>query len=198
MRLPRLAAPLAWTALIAWLSTDQWGGAQTGSLLPWLPSILHAVPPEVIAAMHWLIRKLAHLTEYGVLAALWAWALGATRGRVRWTAALALSLATACLDEIHQATTATRTGSPVDVLIDACGIGVALVLVGRGLEVGLRHLAGVFLWIAAGGGTALLALSVAAGAPGGWLWLTTPAAGLALWWRQRARPDALARPPARR
>ncbi|HVQ74213.1 MAG TPA: VanZ family protein [Candidatus Binatia bacterium] len=192
MRLPRLAAPLAWTALIAWLSTDQWSGAQTGSLLlPWLPSILHAVPPDLLAGVHWLIRKLAHLTEYGVLAALWAWALAGIRAPVRWTAVVMLSLATACLDELHQATTATRTGSAADVLIDGLGIGAALVLVGRGLEVGLRQLTGLLLWIAAGGGTALLALSVAAGAPGGWLWLTTPAAALALWWRrQPARTQA--------
>ena len=46
------------------------------------------------------------------------------------------------------------------------------------------------LWIAAAGGTALLAIDWAAAAPPGWLWLSVPAAWLTLWaWRWR-RPRA--------
>jgi hypothetical protein len=44
----------------------------------------------------------------------------------------------------------------------------------------------LLLWAAAGGGTVLLAIDLAAAAPSGWLWLSVPAAWLTLWvWRRR-------------
>ncbi len=53
----------------------------------------------------------------------------------------------------------------------------------------IAHARGL-LWIAAAGGTALLAIDWAAAAPPGWLWLSVPAAWLTLWaWRWR-RPRA--------
>jgi VanZ family protein len=186
MRASRLVAPLAWTAVIAWFSTDMWSGEHTASLVgPWLRALLPAAGPDAIASAHWIVRKLAHMVEYGILAVLWMWALGDGRSRAARNWALGLSLATAALDELHQATTQSRGGSPVDLLIDGIGAALALALARGGVAAALEALAAGLLWTAAAGGSLLLALATAAGAPGGWLWVTTPAAWVALWWRHR-------------
>lgn len=101
---PRLLAPLALMGVI-FIFSAQPGGEQ----LEWW---------EV------LIRKVGHFGIYAMLAGLWVWALA---GRVRrplvW--ACAISLAYACTDEFHQTFVDGRHGTPVDVLIDAAGIGLA-------------------------------------------------------------------------
>jgi VanZ family protein len=70
-----------------------------------------------------ILRKLAHMTEYGVLYLLWRRALPAAPG---WTP-VAIALAYAATDEWHQTFVTGRHGTPVDVLIDAVGIGLAIV-----------------------------------------------------------------------
>ena len=69
-----------------------------------------------------VLRKLAHAAEFAVLGALLLRAFGADRP------ALALGIAYAASDEVHQHFVAGRVGSPFDVLIDAVGVvlGVAL------------------------------------------------------------------------
>ncbi|MDX6665368.1 MAG: hypothetical protein QOG68_1574 [Solirubrobacteraceae bacterium] len=69
-----------------------------------------------------VLRKLAHMTEYAALFALWRRALP---GRSPWLAA-ALAIGYACTDEFHQTFVTGRHGTPVDVLIDAVGIGIGL------------------------------------------------------------------------
>ena len=59
-----------------------------------------------------------------------------------------------------------------------------------GLAAGMSALTGALLWAAAAGGAILLLIDVAAGAPSGWLWLTTPAAWLALGLRRYLSPGA--------
>jgi len=66
-----------------------------------------------------ILRKAAHMAEYGLLWWLWARALG-HRG---WAAAIAIGYAVT--DEIHQTAVEGRHGSPVDVLIDAVGVAIA-------------------------------------------------------------------------
>ncbi len=179
-RAARLLAPLAWTALIAWFSSESWSATGTRSaLLPWFQALLPLAPPETIEALHVLVRKAAHVTEYGVLAGLWTWATG------RWRPALALSVVTAFLDEAHQATTIEREGSVADLLLDSTGAGAGLWLLHRGTALALQDMTLGLLWTAAAGGSALLVLDVAAGAPAGWLWLSAPAAWLALGLRLR-------------
>ena len=110
----RFLAPLAWTALIAWFSSDRWGASGTAPLLePWLRALLPWAAPEQIAALHWLARKADHVGEYAVLALLWRRALAPPA----WRAPFLLALLTAALDEAHQATTLTREGSVADVLL---------------------------------------------------------------------------------
>jgi VanZ family protein len=68
-----------------------------------------------------ILRKLAHMTEYGLLALLWWRALG------RLAPAVAITLLYAVSDEFHQSFVDGRHGSPVDVLIDATGVLLAIV-----------------------------------------------------------------------
>jgi VanZ family protein len=74
-----------------------------------------------------IFRKLGHVTGYALLTTLWAWAL---RGIARRPALLAIciSLVYACTDEFHQTFVRGRTGTPVDVGVDAIGIAIAALL----------------------------------------------------------------------
>ncbi len=77
-------------------------------------------------------RKLIHAAEYGLLAWLWLRALRTVATeRAAVLAAAAITIAYAASDEFHQTFVSGRNGSPVDVLIDAIGVAVALVLATR-------------------------------------------------------------------
>lgn len=188
MLLARFLPPLAWTALIAWFSTSTWGAPTTAALL--LPLFRELFPwssPEQLDALHGIVRKGAHVFEYAVLAGLWWWSLGRRRGA--GAIALAICVATASLDELHQSTTLTRTGSPADVLLDSAAAASALVALATGRAV-LDRLIGALLWIAAAGGGALLAVNWMSAAPAGWLWLSVPAAWIGLLARRARRRRA--------
>jgi VanZ family protein len=68
-----------------------------------------------------VLRKLAHMVEFGLLWWLWWRALG--RGSPVPAAVIAIAYAVS--DELHQSFVRGRVGSPVDVLIDAAGVGLA-------------------------------------------------------------------------
>jgi VanZ family protein len=190
-RLASWLPPLAWMAVIAWFSTATWSAEHTGGLLltiartlaPWL------TPRDLVALNH-VARKIAHLTVYGILAALWWRALvreGWRPSRAGWTA-FVVSLAWATLDEAHQALEPSRTGSAVDVAIDGAGAAGALVLIRFGIWDAMAATTIFALWTAAAGGVVLLVIDGLAGLPSGLLWLTTPIAALALLldrWRRR-------------
>jgi VanZ family protein len=74
-----------------------------------------------------LLRKLAHMAEYGLLWLLWQRALD----HRHLLAATAVTLAYAATDEFHQTFVTGRHGTPVDVLIDAVGVAVAAALYRR-------------------------------------------------------------------
>jgi VanZ family protein len=178
-----LLPPLAWTVLIAWFSTDTWSAAGTAPrLLVVLHWLLPGAPPEQLDALHWLARKSGHVVEYAVLAVLWSRALR-SRDRPRgWIAPLGLAILTAAIDELHQSTTSTRTGSVADVVLDSAAAAAALI----GAPAA-RWLTSALLWIAAAGGTALMAVDWSAGVPAGWLWVSVPAAWIALFFWRRSR-----------
>ncbi len=75
------------------------------------------------------VRKAAHMTEYGILAALWYNAIGTV-----WIA-FVITVAYAATDEFHQLFVEGRTGKVGDVLIDAGGalIACAIILIVRHL-----------------------------------------------------------------
>ena len=74
-----------------------------------------------------ILRKAAHMAEYGLLWVLWQRAL---RTRSPWPA-IAITLAYAASDEFHQSFVEGRHGTPVDVLIDAVGVAIAVALTRR-------------------------------------------------------------------
>ena len=118
-----LLPPLCWTGLIMYLGGGQWSSDETSSFIgPLLRALLPGLSPEFLGAVHFLIRKTAHLSEYGVLAILWRRATGGT-----WIA-LALAVLTASIDECRQLITPGREGSVYDVLLDGSGAAAALAL----------------------------------------------------------------------
>lgn len=76
-----------------------------------------------LGALDTVLRKLAHMAEFGLLFGLWWRALGWPGPRQAVTAA-AIALAYAVSDELHQTTVDGRHGAPTDVLIDAAGIAL--------------------------------------------------------------------------
>lgn len=121
--------PLVWMAVIWGFSADIGSADNTAGLFVWLVSRLFPwATPAQIAFAHGLLRKLGHLTEYAILAALWFRALHLGRrlesAPSAWTA-LAISVAWASADELHQTFVPSRTASPLDVILDATGATLA-------------------------------------------------------------------------
>jgi VanZ family protein len=122
-----------WAALIWVLGTDTFSAPQTSRILgPLLAWLLPDLDPRERLQIAAVLRKLAHPSVYGVLAAL-AW-YGASRtvaqaGLVaRAALALAPVLALAVADEWRQSGSAARTGAAFDVLLDTAG-GLAVVAI---------------------------------------------------------------------
>ena len=69
------------------------------------------------------VRKLAHATEYAILALLWFGALGSK------PQAVVIAFLYACTDEFHQLFVPGRAGLFADVLIDTSGAAVAMLVV---------------------------------------------------------------------
>ena len=106
--------------------------ARSRLLTVWLPVIVWAaviftfssIPSLSTGLGTWdtILRKGAHLTEYAVLGGLLYRALG------REPLALAVGIAYAATDELHQYFVRGRHASPVDVAIDAVGVAVGMLL----------------------------------------------------------------------
>jgi VanZ family protein len=87
-----------------------------------------------------VLRKLAHVLEYAVLALLWYRALHKVGGRTPRTASwVALSICLVCsfADEAHQSMLPSRHGSARDFVIDAFG-ATAMLTIARGRTMGDR------------------------------------------------------------
>ena len=69
-----------------------------------------------------VLRKGAHITEYAILGALLYRALG------REALALAIGIAFAATDELHQHFVRGRHASPIDVGIDAVGVALGILV----------------------------------------------------------------------
>jgi VanZ family protein len=72
-----------------------------------------------------ILRKGAHMAEFGLLWFLWWRALG--YGNRAVPAAIAIGYAVT--DEIHQTFVEGRHGAPIDVLIDSAGVLLAILAV---------------------------------------------------------------------
>jgi len=127
--LSRWLPVVVWAAVIALFSGDAFGGDRTRMvLLPILQFLFPGASPETLQLVHDVVRKLAHPTEYGILGGLAARAFDRPGRSALAIAARSFALAAtwASLDELHQATLASRTGSPLDVAIDASGAALGI------------------------------------------------------------------------
>lgn len=152
----RWLVPVAWMAAIAGVSGDSFSVEATGSrLLPWLAWLLPGASPVTLHHLHFVLRKLAHLGEYAVLGGLWLWALGPGRPAA-W--AVALAAGWALVDEARQGPAASRSASPLDVVLDVFGAVLGVSWSAPGLvPAALRLLQGAAALVAAGSLGAALA-----------------------------------------
>jgi VanZ family protein len=131
--LSRYLPLVIWLVFISVASSDSFSANNTSRIIG--PLVLWLFPntsPETLAAIHFIVRKIAHFTEYAILAYLAARAFR-TSPRLalanRWfVAALALVVVYALLDEYHQAFVPSRTASIYDSFIDMSGGLITLVI----------------------------------------------------------------------
>ena len=89
--------------------------------------VLSGQPSDEIDRAWWDVfaRKVAHVTEYAVLTALWWRALSGLGVSRPLAGAVAIAFLYAVSDEFHQTFVDGRQGTPVDVMIDAIGMSIA-------------------------------------------------------------------------
>jgi VanZ family protein len=135
------ATTVAWAGNISLLSTGSYGASVTGWLLKDLLSLVHIhLAGPTFEIVHFLIRKLAHLTEYGMLG-LFLYHSFTFRQPERWNARSAVSAVVVAglfslTDEYHQSFVPGRTASIVDCGIDTFGavLGMLLLYAGRRIQ----------------------------------------------------------------
>lgn len=134
MQIPRFLG--LWMPVLAWA-----GLIFTLSSIPHLHSEL--------GIWDLILRKIAHMLEFGVLALLIMRAIRGVRAGTDWQRAFlwaaAASAGYAISDEFHQSFVPGRGASAIDVGIDACGIALAFVVFRRlkGFWSGRKGRAGV-------------------------------------------------------
>jgi hypothetical protein len=126
--------PFIWLGVIFVGSTDIMSAEQTSRfVVPFLRWLKPDICIETVVFIHFLIRKLGHLTEYAILAML-LWR-GVYRGMnlqmkmsilflLAWLAAAIFAVT----DEFHQSFVPSRTASPIDMMIDICGAMIGLII----------------------------------------------------------------------
>jgi len=124
---------ILWAIVIFFLSTSAGSLSKTSFIVrPILHFLFPSADEPTLLAYQFTVRKLAHLTEYAILAILAARAFvwSSRNGLRHWwfAAAFGVVLAVAATDEINQSFDPLRTGTPVDVLIDLAGGAIGLFL----------------------------------------------------------------------
>jgi VanZ family protein len=119
--------------LISAFSTHYFSSAETARfLIPLLHRIFPAASTHTLDRMHTAIRKLAHVTEFGVLSIAVFHGVRAERYGWRWQWAIStliIAVSYAGLDEWHQSFVPMREARFRDVLIDSTGALLAQLLV---------------------------------------------------------------------
>lgn len=139
-----IAPVMLWMAFIFYMSSRT--GADSSSvsnpITGFIVDLFQRVrndTPQVIDSMtgvvEIMVRKGAHMTEYGVLLALVLLAVRKTGDCVsyamEWVWSVSITFAYACSDELHQLFVADRAGRATDVMIDMCGaLAVMLIILG--------------------------------------------------------------------
>jgi VanZ family protein len=117
---------LRWFLVVLWMGVIFCLSAQ--------PDLPHH--PE--AALDVVIKKLGHVTEYGVLAALAWWAWRDDHNAASWRGfllAFGLAVLYAISDEAHQYFVPGRNPQPVDVGFDVAGAALAVLVIKRVLHI---------------------------------------------------------------
>jgi VanZ family protein len=110
---------LAWAPAIAWAALIFLFSAQPD---------LRFLPDE---SLDFVVRKIGHMGVFGILELLVWRAIATTTARPKpWIAALVITILYAITDEVHQAGVIGRSGSAVDVVVDAAGALIAVAAVG--------------------------------------------------------------------
>src|SRR6266550_4706173 len=129
-----------WLPLFIWLgvifvgSTEVMSAEQTSRfLVPFLRWLDPQISFATIAAIHFALRKLGHLTEYAIFAALlWRALRCGTCLQAKMSILFLLVWLAAAIfavtDEFHQSFVPSRTASPIDIMIDICGAMIGLII----------------------------------------------------------------------
>lgn len=137
MRIKNWIPAIIWILVIFCFSTDNFSSENTGSILEKIfGGLLNYIHHDAIPMFHLLVRKMAHLTEYFILAVL-TYAGCRSRRLPRWNWRWVLTTmiivgVCALLDEFHQSFVPSRTASLQDSLLDIsgglCGLGFIFIL----------------------------------------------------------------------
>ncbi len=132
-RLWRYGPLILWMIFIFSASSGRFSASNTSKFIrPLLLFIFPDMSEESLIFAHFIIRKLAHLVEYAVLALLAARAFRDSSRqflrRHRFLSSLLVVAVYALSDEYHQSFNPSRTGSIYDSLIDITGGLLALLL----------------------------------------------------------------------
>jgi VanZ family protein len=124
---------IAWMLLIFAGSSDVLSAEHTSRfLIPFLLWLDPTISYHAIAAIHLALRKMGHLTEYGILAALlWRALRGsftAVSRQLLSAITFVIAAAFAASDEFHQSFVPSRTAAVQDVFIDCVGALFAITL----------------------------------------------------------------------
>jgi VanZ family protein len=133
-RFSRYAPLILWMGFIFFASTSEFSADNTTKVIrPLLLWVFPNLSEASLVVWHFVIRKLAHFSEYAILAALAARAFLKSSHhflyRYWFGSSLALVATYALLDEYHQSFVPTRTASIYDSVIDITGGLAALVVV---------------------------------------------------------------------
>lgn len=134
-RIYRYAPLFLWIGVILLASTTQGALSNTSHFIrPLLIFLFPNSPEEVLIVYHGYVRKLAHLTEYAILAFWAARAFSTSSVKILqkywFVISFVLVLFVASIDEYNQSFNALRTGSVYDVLLDASG-GLLMLIILR-------------------------------------------------------------------
>jgi VanZ family protein len=129
----RWAITLGWAALIFYLSTRAYTPEFTGRLLASTFHLLHInVSGRTFNLLHALLRKLAHLTEYGIFA-LFLYGLPSEKSPGNWRTRRAVycilgAALYSLTDELHQLFVPGRHASLLDCGFDTLGAALAILI----------------------------------------------------------------------
>lgn len=134
--LSRYAPLVLWLSFIFFASSNSFSASNTSRFIG--PLVFWFFPDasqESLNAIHFVVRKLAHFSEYALLGLLAARAFRTSPNplihRYWFWISVALIVIYALLDEYHQSFVPTRTASFVDSLIDISGGLTALIILSR-------------------------------------------------------------------